>query len=140
METPNSPKPVVLICDDEPQIVSALGRQAKRFGLEVILDTHAHRVCELARQHRPAVIILDVMQEIDGRDILAALKKDPATKDLKVIMLSAVEDQFMRQVCLQLGAEDYALKPFDLTFMAKVARLVKEICGGPETSTEPSAA
>ena len=78
--------------------------------------------------------------EIDGRDILSALKKDPATKDLKVIMLSAVEDQFTRQVCLELGAEDYALKPFDLTFMAKVARLVKEICGNPEARTELSPA
>ncbi len=140
MEKPPSPRPLVLICDDEPQIVSVLGRQAKRLGLQVIGDTHADRVCDLARKHRPAVIILDVMQDIDGRDILAALKKDPATKDLKVIMLSAVEDQFTRQVCLELGAEDYALKPFDLTFMAKVARLVKEICGTLEKSPEPSAA
>lgn len=140
MEKQTSPKPLVLICDDEPQIVSALGRQAKRFGLQVIGDTHANRVCELARKHRPAVIILDVMQDVDGRDILSALKKDPATKDVKVIMLSAVEDQFTRQVCLELGAEDYALKPFDSTFMAKVARMVNEICGTSETTTEPSAA
>ena len=140
MEQANSPRPLVLICDDEPQIVSALGRQARRYGLEVIGDTHANRVCELARKHRPAVIILDIMQEVDGRDILAALKKDPATKDVKVIMLSAVEDQFTRQVCLELGAEDYALKPFDSTFMAKVARLVHEICKTSGTTTEPSAA
>jgi CheY-like chemotaxis protein len=138
MEQANSPRPLVLICDDEPQIVSILGRQAKRLGLQFIGDTSAEHVCELARQHRPAVIILDIMQNIDGRDILAALKKDPATRDLKVIMLTAIEDQYTRQVCIELGADDYALKPFDLTFMSKVARLVRETCGtlggGPEES------
>jgi CheY-like chemotaxis protein len=136
----NSPRPLVLICDDEPQIVSVLGRQARRLGLDFIGDTSAENVCELARKHRPAVIILDVMQNVDGRDILAALKKDPATRDLRVIMLSAIEDQYTRQVCLELGADDYALKPFDLTFMTKVARRVREICGTLEPSPEASSA
>src|SRR5260370_1429145 len=90
MDKPHSPNPLVLICDDEPQIVSVLGRQAKRLGLKFIGDTDAHHVCDLAREHQPAVIILDIMQNIDGRDILAALKKDPATRNLKVIMLSAI--------------------------------------------------
>jgi CheY-like chemotaxis protein len=141
MDKPHSPNPLILICDDEPQIVSVLGRQAKRMGLKFIGDTDAHHVCDLAREHQPAVIILDIMQNIDGRDILAALKKDPATRNLKVIMLSAIEDQYTRQVCLELGADDYALKPFDLTFMSKVARLVAEQCGTPpEPKVEPSAA
>jgi len=133
------PKPIVLICDDEPNIVSVLGRQAKRLGLSFVSDTSSQRVYELARTHRPAVIILDVMQMVDGRDILANLKRDPLTRDLKVIMLSAIEDQFVRQVCLELGAYDYALKPFDLTFMSKVARLVRETCGTLELEAEPSA-
>jgi len=123
------PRPMVLICDDEPNIVSVLGRQARRLGLSFISDTSSQQVFDLARTHRPAVIILDVVQSVDGRDILARLKKDPLTCDLKVIMLSAIEDQYMRQVCLELGADDYALKPFDLTFMSKVARMVQETCG-----------
>jgi len=139
MDQQSAPKPLVLICDDEPQIVSVLGRQAKRLGLDFIGDTSAEHVCDLAREHRPAVIILDVMQNVDGRDVLAALKKDPATRDLRVIMLSAIEDQYTRQVCLELGADDYALKPFDLTFMAKVARLVREICGNGSVEAAPHA-
>jgi DNA-binding response OmpR family regulator len=135
----SKPQPIVLICDDEPNIVSVLGRQAKRLGLAYIGDTSSERVQELARTYRPAVIILDVMQNVDGRDILANLKKDPLTRDLKVIMLSAVEDQYTRRVCLELGAEDYALKPFDPTFMTRVARLVQEVCAS-DPSPEPSAA
>ncbi len=77
-------------------------------------------------------------QAVDGRDILANLKRDSLKRDLKVIMLSAIEDQYTRQVCLEPGAYDYALKPFDLTFMSKVARLVRETCGTLGLEVEPS--
>ncbi|QSQ23151.1 response regulator [Pyxidicoccus parkwayensis] len=119
--------PVVLISDDEPLIVSALAREAKRSGLTCISDTTSERVLDLARQHRPAVIILDINQHQDGRDLLAKLKQDPATRDCKVIILSGVEDQFTRHVCFELGADDYEVKPFDPTFMTRVARLATTV-------------
>jgi CheY-like chemotaxis protein len=115
-------KPTVLISDDEPMLVSALSREARRVGLEPIADTTSD-VVTLAKRLHPDVILLDVHQRIDGRDLLARLKKDPETRDVKVVILSAVEDQFMRRVCLELGAEDYEVKPFDPTFLRKVARL-----------------
>jgi two-component system response regulator AdeR len=122
------PSPVVLIADDEPLVVSALAREARRSGLASVADTTSHHVLELARKHRPAVIILDIHQNQDGRDLLALLKKDPETRDCKVIILSGVEDQFTRHVCFELGADGYEVKPFDHTFMSRVARLagVKE--------------
>lgn len=116
------PKPVVLISDDEPMLVSALAREARRVGLEPITDTTSN-VVDVARRHHPDVILLDLRQRIDGRDLLASLKRDPATRDVKVIVLSAEEDQFMRHICLQLGADDYEVKPFDPMFLRKVARL-----------------
>ncbi|MCY1020037.1 response regulator [Pyxidicoccus sp. MSG2] len=119
--------PVVLISDDDALIVSALAREAKRSGLTCISDTTSERVLELARQHRPAVIILDINQHHDGRDLLARLKQDPATRECKVIILSGVEDQFTRHVCFELGADDYEVKPFDPTFMTRVARLATTV-------------
>ena len=68
------------------------------------------------------MIILDIHQHIDGRDLLARLKKDPETRGAKVFVLSAIEDQFTRQTCLGLGAEDYDTKPFDISFVHKIAR------------------
>lgn len=115
--------PTVLISDDEPLVVSALAREAKRSGLVCVSDTTSEHVLELARKHQPAVIILDINQHQDGRDLLAQLKKDPATRDCKVIMLSGVEDQFTRHVCFELGADDYEVKPCDPTFMTRIARL-----------------
>jgi DNA-binding response OmpR family regulator len=116
-------KPIVLIADDEPRIAFAIAREASRVGLFPMTDVSSKNVLELAKKHHPAVIILDVMQRIDGRDLLAQLKSDPETKDIKVVMLSAIEDQFTRHLCLGLGADDYAVKPFDSTFMIRVARL-----------------
>jgi two-component system, OmpR family, response regulator AdeR len=116
-------RPTILIADDEPKVVSALARLARAAGLSFISDTSSERVLELARTQQPQVIILDVNQRIDGRDILAKLKRDPETKDIKVIMLSAIEDQYTRHVCFELGADDYALKPTDACFMARIARL-----------------
>ncbi len=116
------PRLTVLISDDEPMLVAALAREARRAGLEPLIDTNSD-VVTLARQHHPDIILLDVHQRIDGRDLLVSLKRDPETSHLKVIILSAVEDQFMRRTCLELGAEDYAVKPFDPAFLNRVARI-----------------
>ena len=102
--------------------MAALSRGARRAGMEPVTDTTSD-VVTLARQHHPDVILLDVHQGIDGRDLLARLKRDPETRDVKVIILSGIEDQFMRLTCLELGAEDYAVKPFDLAFLNRVARI-----------------
>ena len=115
--------PIVLISDDEPHVVSALAREARRSGLSSVADTTSRRVLELARRHQPAVIILDIHQHEDGRDLLAQLKQDPLTRDCKVVILSGLEDQFTRHVCFELGAEAYEVKPFDPTFMMRVARM-----------------
>ncbi len=124
-------KPTVLISDDEPMLVSALSREARRIGLEAYGDTDSD-VVTLARRLRPDVILLDVHQRIDGRDLLALLKKDPETRHMKVVILSAVEDQFMRHTCLALGADDYEVKPFDPTFLRKIARLADPNADEPE--------
>ena len=115
-------RPTVLISDDEPLLVSALSREARKAGLDPVSDTTSD-VVALARQHHPDVILLDLRQKVDGRDLLASLKRDPQTSKLKVIVLSGIEDQLMRLNCLELGADDYAVKPFDPAFLARVARI-----------------
>lgn len=128
-------RPTVLISDDEPLLVAALSRAARRAGMDAVGDTTSD-VVSLACEHQPDVILLDVRQRIDGRDLLTRLKRDPRTRDLKVIVLSGIEDQFMRLNCLELGAEDYAVKPFDPSFLDRVARLA----AGPQlTEALPAA-
>jgi two-component system, OmpR family, response regulator AdeR len=116
----------VLISDDEPYVVSTLARLARQAGLNPIGETSSENVVELARTQRPDVIILDINQGVDGRDLLARLKQDPSTQDIHVVVLSARDDQFTRHTCFELGAEDYTVKPFDLTFMSRIARLAAD--------------
>ena len=118
-------RPQLLIADDEPGLVSALVRAARREGMSCVTDTTGSNVMKLARLHRPSVALIDIRQQVDGRDLLAALKRDPETRHIKVIMLSAVEDQFTRHLCFELGADDYETKPFDPRLMAKVRRMVQ---------------
>src|SRR5687768_15203820 len=106
-------RPTILICDDEPKIISALAREARHHNLSFISDSSSALVHELARLHKPEVIVLDINQRIDGRDLLAALKKDPATRECAVVILSGVTDQFTRHTCFSLGAADYFVKPID---------------------------
>ncbi len=119
-------RPTILISDDEPLMVSALAREARREGLHFISDTSSEHVVDLVRNHQPDVVILDINQRIDGRDLLARLKSDPQTRDTHVVVLSGIEDQYTRTLCLQLGAADYQTKPLDPTFMIRIARLARE--------------
>ncbi|MFN7135279.1 MAG: two-component system response regulator [Myxococcales bacterium] len=123
--------PTILISDDEPAIAAALTRLARREGLGTLVDTTADNVLTLAREHHPAVILLDVNQRQDGRDLLAALKADERTRDIKVVMVSGRDDQFTRHTCFELGADDFVAKPFDGTFMARIARLAHVAAATP---------
>lgn len=124
--------PVILVSDDEANIITSLGRLALRYGLEVVGDTTSRDVLALAKKLRPNVIVMDIHQPIDGRDLLAQLKKDAETKDIPVVVLSAWEDQFVRHACFDLGAVDFVVKPFDSVFMRRLARL----CGVDPDATD----
>jgi len=101
-------------------------REAKKLGMTVIADTTSTKVLQLAKQYLPAVILLDIRQRIDGRDILSMLKQDPQTQHLRVIMLSGIEDQHTRLTCLKLGAEDYVVKPFGPTLLMNISRSISD--------------
>lgn len=99
--------PKILISDDEPLLVKAIAREARRAGLEPVTVTSPELLQEAAVRLQPQVIVLDIHQRIDGRDLLAKLKHDPRTEHIPVLVLSGDEDQFLRHTCFELGARDY---------------------------------
>jgi two-component system, OmpR family, response regulator AdeR len=109
----------LLISDDDQLLVSALARYFRSQGVQVIADLNSN-VVELARAYQPTLIILDIAQSIDGRDLLAQLKRDLKTKHIDVFVVTANRDSFTRAVCFQLGARGYFLKPTDQSFIHKV--------------------
>lgn len=69
---------------------------------------------QIVREHRPDVVLLDVMMpgEMDGLQVLAAIRNDPQLKDTRVIMVSAKGQVSDSELGIQMGANAYFVKPF----------------------------
>jgi DNA-binding response OmpR family regulator len=82
---------------------------------------------ETARRDPPDLMLLDVqMPGLDGFEVAARLKSDPATAAIPIIMLSAMEGRGARVIGLQSGAEEYLAKPFDrVELLARVRNLLR---------------
>jgi len=81
----------ILVVDDDPEIVALLTTRLTHRGYKVSSASDGHRAVELAKRERPALIILDVMMPgKSGWEVAKDLKHDPVTKDIKIVMLSAM--------------------------------------------------
>jgi CheY-like chemotaxis protein len=101
----------VLVIDDDPHMRDLLSRFLERDQLSVAVATNGETGLQLARELRPTAILLDVMMpRMDGWAVLSALKADPLTADIPVIMISMIRD---KGLAYSLGAVDYFTKPID---------------------------
>jgi CheY-like chemotaxis protein len=117
-----------LISDDDPQVLAMLARHAHMYGLAVIRDGDSRAVALSKLQ--PQVILLDLNQRLSGRELLAAIKADPGTRDIPVVVMTGGDEGVARGQCLGLGAAEFVTKPFDASFMARVFRLATLRDGG----------
>ena len=104
----------ILVVDDQEDNREVLRRRLEREGYAVECAEHGRAA--LARMaERPAdLVLLDVMMpEVDGHAVLEQLKSAVATRDVPVIMISALDDMPSIVRCIERGAEDYLPKPFD---------------------------
>ena len=106
--------PKVLVIDDDPVIVELLRVNFEIEGFEVVSAGDGREGFDRARADRPDVVLSDIMMpRFDGLQLLSRLKKEPATKSLPVILLSAKAQNAEVQQGLDMGADDYVTKPFD---------------------------
>ncbi len=111
-------RPLVLAVDDDPAVLEILSRNLVREGYAVRTAATGREALALARELQPRLITLDVMMpSMDGWSVLTALKSDPTTVDIPVVMISIVDD---RQLGFSLGAADYLTKPIDRERLAKI--------------------
>ena len=103
----------VLIVDDVPENLAMLGELLRDAHYQVRVANSGRAALRLAAQQpRPDLILLDVMMpEMDGYQVLLALRDDPATRDIPVVFLTALDDSRDEQRGLELGAADYISKP-----------------------------
>ena len=106
-------KSKVLVVDDEPEAVELVEFNLKGAGYEVSTASDGAEALNKARRIQPNLVILDVMMpEIDGMEVCKLLRRDPATSCIPIIMLTAKASEVDRVLGLELGADDYVVKPF----------------------------
>ena len=106
-------KPKILVVDDEPEAVELVEFNLKQAGYVVTTAADGAEALKKARSQVPDLIVLDVMlPEMDGFEICKALRLDPATARVPILMLTAKAAEIDRVLGLELGADDYLTKPF----------------------------
>lgn len=115
----------ILTCDDEKHIVRLIQVNLERQGYEVITAFNGAECLEKVKEDRPDLIVLDVMMpEMTGFEVLDALKKDPETESIPVIMLTARAQDSDVLRGWQSGVECYLTKPFNpMELIAFVKRI-----------------
>ncbi len=130
----------ILVVDDEPGIVTIARDYLDRAGFRVVTASDGLTALRLARTERPSLLVLDLMLPgMDGLDIARALREDPATRALPIIMLTARVEEADRLIGLELGADDYITKPFSPRELVARVRAVLRRRPGPARSGRAAA-
>lgn len=105
----------ILIVEDDQDIRELLHFNLEKEGFTVFSVKNGQESFELLREHVIDLVVLDLMlPDIDGLDILKNIKLDNRLKDIAVIILSAKGEEIDRILGLELGADDYVIKPFSI--------------------------
>ena len=108
-------KQKILIIEDEADIRELLAYNLQKEGFAVLAAGDGRLGLEMARTHTPALVLLDLMLPgIDGLTVCRELERNPATAPIPLIMLTAKGEELDRVVGLELGADDYVVKPFSV--------------------------
>ncbi|MGH8958987.1 MAG: response regulator [Acidimicrobiia bacterium] len=105
-------KPSILVVDDEPGIVRALGINLKALGYQIEAAANGEEALRKAADHRPDAVILDLgLPGIDGVDVIRGLR---GWSNVPIIVLSVREAEREKIAALDAGADDYVTKPFGM--------------------------
>lgn len=119
----------ILIADDDIHVHKVLGPVLSPEEFDVFHAHDGRETMEMIQERQPDLVVLDVMMPfVDGRDICRNIKKNPATRDIRVLMLSARDEQYDRSLGIELGADEYVTKPFYANLLAtKIREMCKKI-------------
>jgi DNA-binding response OmpR family regulator len=105
----------ILVVDDEPDLLMLLEEHLSQEGFQVLTASAGMQAISKARAERPDLILLDVMMPgVSGFDVCNILQDFPETAEIPIIFLTAITETKRKVMGLNLGADDYITKPFDL--------------------------
>jgi DNA-binding response OmpR family regulator len=123
----------VLVVDDEKDIAALVRHHLEREGFQCLQAGDGPTALRLTRQHRPDLLILDLMLPgLDGLEVCRQLRRDAGTARIPILMLTAKAEEVERVVGLEVGADDYVVKPFSpRELVARVKAILRRAQGPP---------
>ena len=119
--TKDRPGSSILIVDDDPEIVAMLSTRLSARGYKVSTAGDGKTAIELAKRERPDLVLLDVMMPgKSGWEVARALKQDPVTQAIKIVMVSAIGEQVNAMTSPIYGADAHIDKPFEFERLERV--------------------
>jgi two-component system OmpR family response regulator len=117
---------MVLVVDDEPRIARLVADYLRQAGFGVVEAADGRAAVDTYHQYQPDLIILDLgLPTLDGLDVIRTIR---TTSEVPIIILSARADETERVVGLELGADDYVVKPFGgRELVARVRALLRRV-------------
>jgi len=128
----------ILIVEDDRNLVDTLKYNLNKEGYQVVSTVDGGQALETAREHRPDVIILDIMlPTMSGLEVCRILRKEMT---VPILMLTAKSEELDKVVGLEVGADDYLTKPFSMReLIARVRAMLRRTeMGAPSPSEESS--
>ena len=103
----------ILVVEDDENIQQLVGYNLAKAGFHVVYADNGEQALSLIKREKPELIVLDLMLPgINGFEICKLVRKDPKTKNLPIVMLTAKSEEDDMTAGLDLGADDYITKPF----------------------------
>jgi DNA-binding response OmpR family regulator len=116
----------ILVVDDEPQILKVLQAYLEKEGYKVVTATDGKQALEVYSNENPSFVILDLnLPRIDGLEVCREIRRDSS---VPILMLTARVEEVDKLIGLELGADDYVVKPFSpREVVARVKTILKRV-------------
>lgn len=121
--------PRILIVDDEKDIVDLISYNLEKEGFQTSKAYDGESALQTIKEQKPDLIILDLMlPKMNGLDVCRAVRRNPGTSGLPIIMLTAKSDEVDKVTGLEVGADDYVTKPFSVKeLIARVRSVLRRL-------------
>jgi two-component system alkaline phosphatase synthesis response regulator PhoP len=111
----------ILVVDDDPEIVALLSTRLERRGYKISTASDGTQALEIAKRELPDLVLLDVMMPgKSGWEVARALKQDPATAGVKIMMVTAIGEKTNEITAPIYGADAHIDKPFEFEKLEKL--------------------
>ncbi len=136
MDEPNRP-PQILVVDDDQDTIAILARHLEREGFVPIEANSGAQCLKMVHENEVDVILLDLMMpEMDGFQVVKALRDDPLTAEIPIIMITARDDLDARAEGMRLGVSDFLAKPVFRRQLASRVRAQLEVVATARNATD----